>query len=85
MRWSNEGGKYTLRFIGNRTGEPVLSRASRLFNVEFNIRAGGIQHVSDEDIGTLITDINGSPKELQKTLVWLEEQGIIVETEGEKA
>ena len=85
VRWSNEGGKYTLRFIGNRTGEPVLSRASRLFNVEFNIRAGGIQHVSDEDIGTLITDINGSPKELQKTLVWLEEQGIIVETEGEKA
>ena len=82
MRWSKDGGKYTLRFVGNTTGEPVLSRLSRLFDVEFNIRAGGIQHLTDKNIGTLITDISGSPAELEKALHWLQTQGVIVETEG---
>ena len=82
VRWSKDGGKYTLRFVGNTTGEPVLSRLSRLFDVEFNIRAGGIQHLTDKNIGTLITDISGSPAELEKALHWLQTQGVIVETEG---
>ena len=83
VRWSKDGGKYILRFIGTNTGEPVLSRLSRLFNVEFNIRAGGIQHLSEGDVGTLVTDITGASDELTKALQWLESQGVIVEIEGE--
>ncbi|MGI5174267.1 methionine ABC transporter ATP-binding protein [Treponema sp. OMZ 840] len=83
VRWSKEGGKYILRFIGTTTGEPVLSRLSRLFDVEFNIRAGGIQHLSEGDVGTLVTDISGASDELNKALQWLESQGVIVEIEGE--
>ncbi|WP_428770981.1 methionine ABC transporter ATP-binding protein [Treponema sp. HNW] len=83
VRWSKDGGKYILRFIGSNTGEPVLSRLSRLFNVEFNIRAGGIQHLSEGDVGTLVTDITGAADELNKALLWLESQGVIVEIEGE--
>lgn len=83
VRWSKDGGKYILRFIGSNTGEPVLSRLSRLFNVEFNIRAGGIQHLSEGDVGTLVTDITGSADELGKALQWLESRGVIVEIEGE--
>lgn len=84
VRWSGEGGKYVLRFVGAATGEPVLSRLSRRFNVEFNIRAGGIQHLPENNIGTLITDMSGESAELQKALAWLEDQGVIVETEEEK-
>lgn len=83
VRWSKDGGKYILRFIGSNTGEPVLSRLSRLFNVEFNIRAGGIQHLSEGDVGTLVTDITGPADELGKALQWLESRGVIVEIEGE--
>jgi len=79
VRWSKEGGEFTLRFVGEATGEPILSRLSRLFDVDFNIRAGGIQHLAQKNIGTLITDISGSKEELQKALAWLEEQGIEVE------
>lgn len=46
VRWSAEGGKYILRFVNELTGEPVLSRMARQFPVEFNIRAGGIQHLA---------------------------------------
>lgn len=79
VRWSKDGGEFTLRFVGESTGDPVLSRLSRLFEVEFNIRAGGIQHLPQKNIGTLITDISGSHEELTKALAWLEDQGIIVE------
>ena len=78
LRWS-DAGKYTLRFIGKDTGEPVLSRLAKQFDVEFNIRAGGVQHVQDNDVGTLITDITGSAEEVGKALDYLKQSGIIVE------
>ncbi|MBP3416501.1 MAG: methionine ABC transporter ATP-binding protein [Spirochaetaceae bacterium] len=83
VRWSDEGGKYTLRFINHLTGEPVLSRMAHQFEVEFNIRAGGIQHIATEsearDIGTLLVDIHGEQEELDRALDFLREQGVIVE------
>ncbi len=79
VRWSADGGSYTLRFRGNKTGEPLLSRASKKCNVEFNIRAGGVQHVSSEDIGTLIVDIEGSPGDVSGALSYLKNAGILIE------
>lgn len=90
VRWSQEGGKYSLRFINQLTGEPVLSRMAHQFNVEFNIRAGGIQHIAAgsekidgtaeaHDIGTLLVDIHGESEELQAALAFLGQQGVIVE------
>ncbi len=92
VRWSKEGGNYILRFINQLTGEPVLSRMARRFNVEFNIRAGGIQHIAAgaqkqdgavsteaHDIGTLLVDIHGEPEELKAALAFLGQQGVVVE------
>jgi len=85
VRWSDEGGRYTLRFRGESTGEPVLSRIQKKYDVEFNIRAGGVQHVSGEEVGTLICDIIGEPDEVEKALTALQLSGILVEEEGLKA
>lgn len=79
VRWSQDGGEYALRFIGTKTGEPVLSKLSRKFNIEFNIRAGGIQKLPEKEIGTLLTDISGEEKEVEAALAYLKEQGIVVE------
>lgn len=79
VRWSQEGGAYTLRFRGDLTGEPVLSRLSRMFSVEFNIRAGGIQNVHNTPVGTLIVDLSGDASEVAKAIAHLNEAGIIVE------
>ncbi len=79
VRWSKDGGKYLLRFVGNITGEPILSRASRLHDVDFNLRAGGIQHLSSGDVGTMITDVNGDAKSVFEALEFLRSQGVIVE------
>jgi len=86
VRWSSEGGQYILRFIGAKTGEPVLSHMAKKFDVEYNIRAGGIQHLPGDDIGTMVIDIAGTSAECQRALDYLKENGVIVEeafkTEG---
>ncbi len=81
VRWSNEGGKYTLRFEGAKTGEAVLSQVSRECNVDFNIRAGGIQNLQQTSIGTLVTDITGSADSVVRAIQSLKARGIVVEVE----
>ncbi len=79
VRWSDDGGEYTLRFIGESTGAPLLSQATKKFDVDFNIRAGGIQHLPTKNIGTMITDIIGDTNNVKKALAWLSENGVSVE------
>ena len=79
IRWSKSGGAYTLRFSGALTSEPVLSKISRDYGIEFNICAGGMQKVGDTVVGTLFVDINGSPENMQKAFAYLNQNGIKVE------
>ena len=52
---------------------------AKQFDVEFNIRAGGIQRIKNEDIGAMFVDFSGKKTEIEKALKFLREQGIIVE------
>ena len=79
IRWSKSDGAYTLRFSGELTSEPVLSKISRDYGIEFNICAGGTQKVGDTIVGTLFVDINGSPENMQKAFAYLNQNGIKVE------
>jgi len=79
IRWSKSGGAYTLRFSGELTSEPVLSKISRDYGIEFNICAGGMQKVGDTVVGTLFVDINGSTEDMQKAFAYLNQNGIKVE------
>ncbi|OJF76761.1 MAG: phosphate ABC transporter ATP-binding protein [Treponema sp. CETP13] len=79
VRWSDKGGRYILRFIGEKTGEPVLSNLAKKFDIEYNIRAGGIQHLPTDDIGTMVIDITGVPQECTKAIEYLKENGVLVE------
>ncbi len=79
VRWSENGGNYTLRFRGKLTDEPVLCRLARSNSVDFNILGGGIQYLSGEKIGTLVADLCGTPSELDAALKYLRSEGIVVE------
>ncbi|MGP1586852.1 MAG: methionine ABC transporter ATP-binding protein [Treponemataceae bacterium] len=84
VRWSNDGGEYSIKFVGKKTDEPILSNVCKKFDIDLNIRAGGIQLLPDEQIGTMITDIIGSEMEVKKALSWLNEKGLIVEKLSDK-
>lgn len=79
VHWSKKNGQYTLRFRGGSTDSPVLSRLSRAYEVEFNIRAGGVQMVGDEEFGTLVCDIAGPDDQVALALEALGKHGVIVE------
>ncbi len=79
VRWSDGGGKFILRFMDDATDRPILSEATKRFDVEFNIRAGGIQHLTENKIGTLITDIAGPPDALSDALAFIRAHGVKIE------
>jgi len=81
IRWSKEGGEYELSFPSDKQGAPVLSNIAKKFDVEFNIRAAGVQHLTDGDIGKMIVDFTGF--QVTETLDYLRKQDIIVTKAGE--
>ena len=81
MRWSKEGGEYELSFPSDKQGAPVLSNVAKKFDVEFNIRAAGVQHLTGGDIGKMIVDFTGF--QVSEALEYLRSQNIIVEKAGE--
>ncbi|MGB4405964.1 MAG: ATP-binding cassette domain-containing protein [Sphaerochaeta sp.] len=82
VQWSKKIGTYTLRFRGDTTDLPILSRITKELGVEFNIRAGGVQKVGDVEIGTMVVDISGDEVIKRKTIDALKSQGVLVEEEG---
>lgn len=81
IRWSQEGGEYELSFPSDQQGEPVLSTIAKKFDVEFNIRAAGVQKLTDTTVGKMIVDFNGS--QVKEALDYLKEKQIIVKKAGE--
>ncbi|MBO4320911.1 MAG: methionine ABC transporter ATP-binding protein [Treponema sp.] len=79
VRWSEDGGEFFLRFIGENTDKPVISDLCHKFDVNVNIRAGGIQSVKSEKVGTLIVDISGAEDVVKAALDYLGENGVKVE------
>ncbi len=81
VRWSADGGEYELSFPQDQQGAPVLSQLAKKFDVEFNIRAAGVQKLTDTTVGKMIVDIAGA--QLSEAVEYLQAQGIIVEKVGE--
>ena len=49
--------------------------------MDFNIRAGGIQHLNEFDVGTMLVDFYGSDEKINEAISYLEKNGVIVEKE----
>ena len=79
VQWSDKKGCYVLRFEGPKTDEPIVNELIKNFDVEVNIRGGGIQDVQSKKVGVLRADISGG--DLQKAVAFLKERGVIVEEE----
>ena len=80
VRWSKEGGEYELSYTSKKQGAPVLSTVAKKFDIEFNIRAAGVQHLTEGDIGKMIVDFTGF--QISEALEYLRSQNIIVEKAG---
>ena len=86
LRWgsSKNADEFVLRFVGNKTQEPVISSVCKKFDVEVNILAAGIQNLSqNEKIGTLVVEISGQKEEVLKSVEYIKNLGVNVEQSTE--
>ena len=83
VRWSDDGGHYTLRFRGTRTGEPIISSVTLETGAVFNIRAAGVQNVDGIEIGVMITDIGPDRETAANAIKALADAGVVVEEDKE--
>ncbi len=81
VRWSPEPGRYTLRFRGNTTDEPIISAVTTETGAAFNIRAAGVQTVNGEELGVMVVDIGPDEETAAKAITALEKAGVSVEVE----
>ena len=81
VRWSKNGGHYTLRFRGLETDTPILSDVTIKTGAIFNIRAAGVQKVNGEDMGVMVCDIGPDFDTARRAIEMMVQLGVIVEEE----
>lgn len=79
IRWSNKGGAFRLSFPDSLPDEPILSRMARKIDVEFNIRAAGIQKLASGRVGEMIVDMSGTDGKVREAVEFLRNSGVMVE------
>ena len=77
--WSKVPGRYVLRFPEGCVDTPVMSKLTKMYGVDFNVRGGGVQHVDGSEIGTLVCDIAGTSEQVASCVETLRSWNIIVE------
>lgn len=68
-----------LSFKGSEATQPVISEASRVFNIDFNILRGSIEEIQDETLGSLTVLIETPRENFLKTIDFLRDRHIYVE------
>ena len=64
-----------LTFPENLINQPVLSLLAKQFDVVFNIRGSTVT----SELALVALELDGSAAEVEKSIRWLKEKGVIVE------
>ena len=77
---SGEQSEHILRltFIGDEVDRPVISEASRLFNVNLSILLANVDQIQGKNFGTLTVMLQCPQETLEKTVQYLRDQNVTV-------
>ena len=68
-----------LKFLGVIAEEPIISQATRKFDIDLNIISGSIDNLSTIQVGHLYVELVGNFEKRKQAIKWFEESGVIVE------
>ncbi len=68
-----------LKYAGSTTGEAMISKVSRQFDVDCSIIFGSVEVIKDEPIGLLVTVFTGSGDSIRRAVDLLKNDGVNVE------
>ncbi|PTX91995.1 FeS-binding protein [Verrucomicrobia bacterium LW23] len=72
---AKESQRLWLTFGEDTVSKPIISDMVRKFDVSFNIRNASVK----ANIGIIAVEIGGERKVIRNAVLWLEEQGVLVE------
>ena len=75
----SSGKLVQLKFIGQKTEQPVISQLIKKFDIEVNIVNGNISHTASGPYGTLLIQIDGEPANVDAALKLI--QSLEIQTE----
>ncbi|MBD8007167.1 methionine ABC transporter ATP-binding protein [Bacillus norwichensis] len=77
---SNEqpGRIFKMNFIGFSSGQPIISRTAKSYDVEINVLFGNISELQGIPIGHLIVELIGKDYEIERALQFITTQNIEV-------
>lgn len=76
---SGQGQLVRVSFIGDSTGEPVISSLVKHFDIDINILYGSIDQIQDTPFGMLIIECIGSQERCEQAVRYLKERGMRIE------
>lgn len=72
LKQHHSGRLYRVVFKGGTTGEPVLSRAAKKYDIDFSIIYGSINELQGQLFGSLIVEFAGEDSEIARVVEELE-------------
>lgn len=79
IKVSQRGMLVRVSFVGQSAGEPLVSEVVRRFNVDANILFGNIDTIKETPFGTLIIELTGEKKDIEKSIGYIESKNIGIE------
>lgn len=70
---------YRLNFIGENADQPIISSMLKNHLVSVNILFGSIEKLAETTYGNLVVSIDGNEKDVQDSIDFIKEKGVLVE------
>ena len=74
-----KGKLYKVNYIGETSLNPIISDAAKKFNTQISIIHGKIDYIDGKPLGSLLIDIIGDDKEIEKTRAYIEKNAEVYE------
>jgi len=68
-----------LMYVSRNVSEPLLSRTSQLFNVDFNILFADVEIIRDAPLGGIIAILSGGKDKAEEAIRYLKEKNVHIE------
>ncbi|WIV11475.1 methionine ABC transporter ATP-binding protein [Proteiniborus sp. MB09-C3] len=68
-----------LSYLGDSAKKPIISSLIREFDIDINILSGDIDELQSTSVGSLLIQVLGDNKEIEKAFEWLKKQNIDLE------
>ena len=68
-----------LMYVERNVSEPLLSRTSRIYNVEFNILFADVEIIRDAPLGGIIAILSGGREKAEAAISYLKEKNVHIE------